>query len=114
MGIGLTLNLELARRVELAEAEVGVGCAKTFLRLRPQAGAAFESCAGGFAIYCGQNSPLTQAVALGLDGVTTDAESDRLEAFYRERSEPVRAEMCPLSDAKLFARFGNEGYRVTE
>jgi len=114
MNKSLTLNLELARRVELAEALVGVGCAQTFLRLRPQGGAAFERYAGGFAIYCGPSSPLTQAVALGLDGATTDAELDRLEAFYRDRNEPVRAEMCPLADGKLFARFGRDGYSVTE
>ena len=48
------LNIELARRIELAEAQAAVGGAETMKRLRPNVGAAVESIAGGFAIYCGR------------------------------------------------------------
>ena len=108
------LNLDLARRIELAEARAAVDCAESVQRLRPGMGAAVEPIAGGFAVYCGAGSPLTQAVGLGLDGLVTDEEFHRLEEFYRSRSETVRVETCPLADASLIEQFGKNGYRVTE
>jgi hypothetical protein len=108
------LNLELARRIELAEAHAAVGGAETMRRLRPEGGTAVEQIAGGFAIYCGANSPTTQAVGMGLDGAVSEEEFERLENFYRSRSEAVRVETCPLADASLIGHFGKRGYRVTE
>jgi hypothetical protein len=110
----LMLNLELARRIELTEAQAAVDGAETMKRLRPGSGAAVERIAGGFAVYCGPNSPTTQAVGLGLDGHVSPEEFDRLEEFYRSRGEPVRVETCPLADHFFFEHFGKRGYRVTE
>jgi GNAT superfamily N-acetyltransferase len=108
------LNLGLARRIELAEAQAAAGGAETMRRLRPGCGAAVEPIAGGFAMYCGANAPTTQAVGMGLDGPVSEEEFDRLENFYRSRSEPVRVETCPLADTSLLGHFGTHGYRVTE
>jgi len=76
-------------------------------RLSPKARAAVEEIAG-------QNSPVTQAVALGLNGEVNDAAFARLENFYCERNEPVRVETSPLADATLFRHFGASGYTATE
>jgi GNAT superfamily N-acetyltransferase len=108
------LNLKLARRIELAEAQAAVGGAETLRRLRPDSGAAVEKIAGGFAVYCGPNSPITQAVGVGLDGAVSEEEFDRLETFYRSRGEPVRVETSPLADHSFIEQFGKRGYRVTE
>jgi GNAT superfamily N-acetyltransferase len=108
------LDLELARRIELAEAQAAVECAETLKRLRPERPGAVEQIAGGFAVYCGANSPVTQAVGLGLNGAVTDEESDRLEAFYFSRRETVRVEACPLADSTLIEHFGKRDYHVTE
>jgi GNAT superfamily N-acetyltransferase len=108
------LDVTLARRIEMAEAQAAVDSAETLERLRPGAGAAVEQIAGGFAVYCGTSSPVTQAVALGLDGPVTEEQFARLEEFYRTRKEPVRVETCPLADASLVEQFGKHGYRVTE
>jgi hypothetical protein len=110
----LVLDLDVARRIELAEARAAVDAAETFVRLCPQAGAAVECVAGGFAVYCGANSPITQAVGLGLDGGVSEEEFDRLEQFYRVRGEAVRVETCPLADLSLIEHFGKRNYRVTE
>lgn len=110
----LLLDLNLARRVEQAEAQAAVECAETLERLRPGGKAAFIRAAGGFAVYCGSDSPITQAVALGLDGAISEQEFDRLEDFYRIRGEAVRVETCPLADASLFEHYGKRGYRATE
>jgi GNAT superfamily N-acetyltransferase len=108
------LSLELARRIELAEAHAAVEGAETLGRLRPGSGAAIERIAGGFAVYCGANSPITQAVGMGLSGAVSEEEFDRLEKFYRNRGEPVRVETCPLADHSFIEQFGKRGYRVTE
>ncbi len=110
----LILDLALARRIELAEAQAAVDCAEALERVRPGGVGAVERIAGGFAIYCGAGSPVTQAVGLGLEGAVSEEEVDRLEEFYRSRKEPVRVETCPLADASLIRHFGERGYRVTE
>lgn len=110
----LFLNLALARRIEMAEAQAAVECTETYERLRPGSNTAVERIGGGFAIYCGPNLPTTQAVGLGFDGPISEEEFDRLEEFYRSRAEAVRVESCPLADLSLFGHFGRRGYRATE
>ncbi|HYL63213.1 MAG TPA: GNAT family N-acetyltransferase [Candidatus Methylomirabilis sp.] len=110
----LTLDLELARRIEHAEAQAAVECAEALKRFRPASGAAVRRIAGGFAVYCGKNSPITQAVGMGLDGAVSAQEFDALEEFYRSREEDVRVETCPLADPTFIELFGRRGYRVTE
>jgi GNAT superfamily N-acetyltransferase len=110
----ILLSEELARRIELAEAQAAVEAAMMLKQTRPESGAAVESIAGGFAVYCGANSPITQAVGLGLSGPVNEEEFDKLESFYKSRQEPVRVETCPLADASLIEQFGKHGYRVTE
>src|SRR5271165_128580 len=110
----LHLTLELARRIEIAEARAAMETADLLDRERAGSAAAVEHVAGGAAIYCGPNSPVTQAVGLGLTGPVSDEDMDRLEDFYRTRSEAVRVETCPLADRSLFEQFHKRGYHVTE
>lgn len=100
--------------MESAEAQAAVECAEALGRFRPVSGAAVRRVAGGFAVYCGKDSPITQAVGMGLDGPVSAEEFDRLEEFYRSRGEPVRVETSPLADASFLEQFGQRGYRVTE
>jgi GNAT superfamily N-acetyltransferase len=108
------LTPELARQIEFAEAQSAVSCADTMHELRAGSESAVKRVCGGFAIYCGAGSPVTQAVGLGLDGPVSSEEFDQLEGFYFSRKEPVRVETCPMADASLFELFGQRGYRVTE
>ena len=110
----LFLNVPLARRIETAEAQAAVECAEALERFRPGSGAAVRRIAGGFAVYCGHDSPITQAVGMGLDGPVSAEEFDRLEEFYRSRNEAVRVETAPLADPTFIEHFGQRGYRVTE
>jgi hypothetical protein len=88
------LSLELAREIELAEAEAGVACAKRLSAAHGNGVGAVASVGGGYAIYCGANSPVTQAVGLGLSGAVSKEAFDGLEEFYFSRREPVRVETC--------------------
>jgi len=110
----LELNVELSRRLEFAEAQVALEGANTLMAWNPESSVAVERVAGGYAVYCGANSPITQALGLGLNGPVSAEEFDRLEEFYFSRNEPVRAETSPLADASLFALYREPGYGVTE
>jgi GNAT superfamily N-acetyltransferase len=108
------LSLELAREIELAEAEAAVACAERLLTAHGDGAGAVASVAGGFAIFCGANSPVTQAVGLGLSGTVSKEEFERLEEFYFSRKEPVRVETCPMADGSLIEQYREGGYHVSE
>lgn len=110
----MELDMELARRIELAEAEAAVVCAEGMRDRQHAANAAVERIGGGYAVYCGAGSPVTQAVGIGLYGPVTKEEFDQLEEFYFSRNEPVRVETSPMADGSLIALYGERGYRVTE
>ena len=101
-------DLQLARRLESAEAANARGCTA----IHPEA--ASLEVAGGCAVFVGAESPLSHAVGVGLNGPVKDAELDQLEAFFRCRGGQVSIELCPLADPGLVTVLGERGYRVTE
>ena len=98
----------LARRLEAAEALNARSCTTS------PTGAAFLDIAGGCAIFVGANSPLTQAVGLGLNGPVSEGEVDALEDFFRSRGAKVSVDFCPLADPGLLEILSRRGYRATE
>jgi len=98
----------LARRIEAAEAAIARGCADG------QPGAAVLEIAGGTVVFQGADSPLSQAVGLGLNGVVREDELNAIEAFFRSRGAPVTIDLCPLADAAFVECMGRRGYRITE
>jgi GNAT superfamily N-acetyltransferase len=109
----MELTIDLARELELAEAGAAVECAE-MAKLTQSGDFAVEPIAGGFAVYCGPDSPVTQAVGLGLHGAVREEEFDRLEDFYFTRREAVRVETCPMADATLVNLYKQRGYCVSE
>lgn len=107
-------DLELARRLEEAEAVAGVRCAEAVARFHPECRAAVLKVGSGYAAFTGATSPITQAVGLGLRGPVTEAQIKRMEAFYRKRGAAVNIELCPLADAKLVQLLGRRGYHPIE
>jgi GNAT superfamily N-acetyltransferase len=107
-------DLELARRLEEAEAVVGVRCTEAMARLHPGCRAAVLKVGGGYVTFTGATSPITQAVGLGLHGPVSEAQIKRMEAFYRKRGAAVNIELCPLADMKLVQLLGRRGYHASE
>lgn len=108
------LDLELAREIELAEAAAAVAGAEVMKAMQPEADCAVEAIAGGYAVYCGPGSPVTQAVGLGLTDEVSGQEFDRLEEFYFSRGEAVRVETCPLAVPSLIEHYKERAYFVSE
>lgn len=78
-------GLDLARRLERAEARNGVACAEAHEQLNAGLAAAVLEVGGGFAIFVGPESPLTHAVGMGMKRPVRAEEMDRMEEFYRTR-----------------------------
>ena len=107
-------DLSLARRLEAMEAFCCVDTARTTARLHPQIATASEQISGGWAVFTGVGSPISEARGLGMDGPVTPADMERLEAFYHSRGDSIRIEVCPLADASLHQLLAGRGYRLLE
>jgi GNAT superfamily N-acetyltransferase len=108
------IDLDLARRVEMAEARAGRECAEACHRLHPEFPVAVEEIAGGIAVFAGVDSPVTQAIGVGLQGAVNDAELDALGEFFHSRKVPAAIELCPLVEMSLYEKFAVRNYRLLE
>ena len=100
-------DLALARRLEGAEAANSRGCVA-------YSGAEVLEIGGGCAIFAGAESPLTQAVGLGLSGPVSEAELWEMEAFFQTRGAPVALDLCPLADAAFIDLLAGCGYTPSQ
>ena len=107
-------DLAVARRLEALEAFACRDTAHTLQRLRPKLSAAEESIAGGWAVFTGVGSPISEARGLGMAGPVTEGDMERLEAFYHSRADGIRIEVSPMADPSLHQLLGKRGYRVCE
>ncbi len=105
---------DLAQRLEAAEAAAGRQCVDVFLRRHPEVQAAAVQIAGGVATFTGIDSPITQAIGIGLDGLVFEEELDRLEDFFKSRGAPCAIEICPFVEISLVESLSRRGYRVAE
>jgi GNAT superfamily N-acetyltransferase len=99
----MSTDLALARRLESAHAASGRTCAT-----------ASEPIGGGWAIFSGSDSPVTQAIGIGMQDPVTDAEIDRLESFYISRGSPPIIDLCSLACPSLVSKLYTRGYRLRE
>lgn len=108
------IDINLAHRVEMAEANAGRECAEACQRFHPDHSVAIEEIAGGVAVFAGVDSPITQAIGVGLHGPVSDAELDALGDFFHRRNAPAAIELCPLVDISLYERFAARNYHLLE
>jgi len=107
-------NLALARRLEAMEAFACVDTARTVARLHPEIATATQAIAGGWAVFTGVGSPISEARGPGMATPVTEADMDDLEQFYGSRGDAIRIEVCPLADASLHQLLAKRGYRLLE
>jgi len=107
-------DLDLARRLERAEARAGAGFVEARAEAFPDSGATWAEFAGAYAMFDGPDSPITQAFGLGVFEEAGDEVLDRIERFFDERGAPTAHEICPLAGAELPGRLRDRGYRPTE
>ncbi len=108
------VDLNLARRLEMAEAHACRACAEAFHQQHPEFPVAVEEIAGGFAVFAGVDSPVTQAIGVGLHGEVSDFDLDRLQDFFSSRATAAAVELCPLVHMSLYERFAKRGFHLLE
>ncbi len=108
------VDLNLARRFEMAEATACRNCAEAFHRQHPDFPVAVEEIAGGYAVFAGVDSPVTQAIGVGLHGEVADSELDHLRGFFHSRGAAAAVELCPLVEMSLYERFAKRGFHLLE
>jgi GNAT superfamily N-acetyltransferase len=108
------IDLDLARRVEMAEARAGRECAEACHRLHPEYPVAVQEIGGGIAVFAGADSPVTQSIGVGLHGAVSDADLDALGDFFHSRKAPAAIELCPLVDMTLYEKFAARNYHLLE
>jgi GNAT superfamily N-acetyltransferase len=107
-------DLALSRRLELAEGRAGCRFVEARARCEPAVGSVWARIAGAYLLYDGPRSPVTQTFGLGMSGLPTADEMQRIEAFFEERAAPVYHEVSPLADPGMLALLAARGYAPVE
>jgi hypothetical protein len=107
-------DIELARRVEEANAITNAKYAEAHAQLYPDSDASVLAIGGGQAIYMGPTSPLTQVLGFGLHNSITLSEIEEIENFYFSKNTPVNIELCPLVETCLLENLANRNYKLIE
>lgn len=108
------IDLDLVSRIEQFTAAIGRDCAVAAHRAHPEHEITHAELGGGIAVFTGVDSPLTQAIGVGLSGPVSAAELDRLEDFFSSRGASVALELAPYIDASLIALLKQRPYSIEE
>jgi GNAT superfamily N-acetyltransferase len=107
-------DLSLSRRLERAEATAAAKFIEARARTAPQSGSEWIEVGGTYAMFDGNDSPVTQTFGLGVFADASAQDLDQLEAFYLHRGAPVCHEVSPLTGVDLAATLVARGYRPIE
>ncbi len=107
-------DIDLARRLERTEAQGNVNFVEARAEAFPDVGAQWIEVAGGYGMFDGAGSPLTQTFGVGVFQPISAAELDQFEEFFRSRGADVFHEVCPLADSSVFTLFRERGYKPIE
>jgi GNAT superfamily N-acetyltransferase len=107
-------GLELSRRLERAESLGGARFVEARQRVSPESGACWMEADGAYAMFDGPASPATQTFGLGLFAEPSEADLERLEAFFRDRKAPMTHEVSPLAGVQVADMLSLRGYHPVE
>lgn len=98
-------DLALARRIE-------AGHAHSAMVSMP--GVSIEEVGGGWAIFHAVDSPVTQAIGIGMNGPVDPADLDRMEAFFHDHGSATVIDQCTLADPSVLSMIHERGYVIRE
>jgi GNAT superfamily N-acetyltransferase len=101
-------DIQLAARIDRAEAALCAGVVHA--RGNHSARAIVLPLAGGQAVFVANGSPINKVIGLGFDGALDLRELQTVETAWRERGEPVRVELCGLTDPAIAKMLSERGY----
>jgi GNAT superfamily N-acetyltransferase len=107
-------NLELAKRLEAAEAFSCAQFAVARKRLYPESRSEWMKRVGATVVFDGVDAPTTQTFGLGLFERVTPAALDDIEQFFLVRGAEVMHEVSPFAGAATLDLLCARGYRPFE
>lgn len=110
----ISANLDLAKRLEGAEAFACAQFAVARKRLYPGSTSEWMKCAGATVVFDGVDAPTTQTFGLGLFEELTSAALDEIEQFFLQRGAEVMHEVSPFAGAATLNLLCARGYRPFE
>jgi hypothetical protein len=108
----LFADLDLARRLELADAAKHIDYAGARAKLLGTGCCAWERIGGGYVVFAGADNPYSRVVGPGLAGPVSEAAFEQCEAFYRRHGVQPAFSLCPLADPTLLEHLNRRGYQV--
>ncbi len=103
-----------SQRLELAEGESNRAFVEARSRIAPHVGACWQEIAGGYLLFDGPESPLTQSFGLGLQQSISPSEFSLIEGFFFDHGAPAMLELSPLIEPALISELSARGYRPVE
>jgi len=108
----LFCDVELAARIERAEAQL-IACVGAETRRRTKSADGFAiPIAGGLASFAEQGSPYNKVVGLGFGGVPSAPALDEIEQAFAARGAPTQIELAHLADPDIGELLTGRGYRL--
>ncbi|WP_433726267.1 GNAT family N-acetyltransferase [Actinoplanes sp. CA-051413] len=108
----LFCDVNLARRIEQAEAQLITECSRASQRRTGTTTGFVTSVAGGVASFAESDSPFNKVAGLGFSGVPSAAEMDEIEEAFAACDSPVQIELAHLGDPEIGTFLIERGYRL--
>src|SRR5688572_28258366 len=110
----LISDIELSKKLERTEARANADFVETRARLDPASGATWIEVGGGYAMFDGIGSPLSQTFGVGVLEELTGDHLDKLQESFKSRGADVFHEISPMADQAILALLTERGYRPIE
>lgn len=107
-------DLALSRRLERAEGDACLKFAQARRHVFPECCSEWMECGGGFAVFDGVDSPITQCFALGMTEPLMSGVLDTVEQFFFARGAAAMLEVSPLAGVEALDLLCSRGYRPME
>jgi ribosomal protein S18 acetylase RimI-like enzyme len=110
MGTPMFASIELAARIDQAEARLSRSIGQAVLANKSQPDAFVEEIGGGVAVYAGPASPMNKMIGVGFVTMPSDEQLQAIEEKFASRCAPLQAEVSTLANPALAARLTRRGY----
>ena len=108
----LFCDIELAARIERAEAELIARSSEAAAARSPESVGFVIPIAGGVASFAEAESPFNKVAGVGFEGLPSEAELGEIERRFALVRAPVQIELSQLADPALGALLTERGYQL--
>jgi ribosomal protein S18 acetylase RimI-like enzyme len=103
-------TIELAARIEAAEARLSRALGEAVVTSRPDVQPFVEDVDGGVAVYTGPSSPMNKMIGIGFGGIPQADRLRQVEELFSARNAPLQAEVSTLADPAVAAQLTRRSY----